>query len=203
MIRWYLQPILPVMIACCCIAKPVFAADFIDLKQQVPESLDVCAAVKTLRDSGREAEIAAHALPETDAPSVSDPRKFMTQTAWAEASTGQPAITNYLTYFGYPTDFSVARVPLTASGPQAWILSTSVGSLRNPLFWVFTSTPDGSKPAHMVAQIGEEASGHFETYFVRFNNKPYAIEAFNGERGTYLDVTELGSSKTICSFSPP
>ena len=101
----------------------------------------------------------------------------MTPTAWTEATTGDYGMTHYLTNdYGDTTSFDVAHIRLTKTGLKAWVFSTSVGSLHNPLLWVFTSTPDGSKPAHLVAQIGFEASGHFDTYFVRFANKPYAVE---------------------------
>ena len=128
----------------------------------------------------------------------------MTPTAWTEATTGDYGMTHYLTNdYGDTTSFDVARIRLTKTGPKAWVFSTSVGSLHNPLLWVFTSTPDGSKPTHLVAQIGFEASGHFDTYFVRFANKPYAVEKFGGEKGSSWDVTQIDPAKSVCSFSPP
>jgi hypothetical protein len=80
-----------------CVTKSVYAGDFIDLSRQVPNSRDICAAVKTLRDEGREAEIGAHSLPETAVKSEANPRRLMTPTAWAEATTGDYGMTHYST----------------------------------------------------------------------------------------------------------
>ena len=186
-----------------CVVKLSYAKDFIDLSKQVPKSHDICAAVKTLRDEGREAAIGAHALPEIAATPEAYPRRFMTPAAWAEATTGDYGMTHYLIDNYSSTSFHVARIRLVQTGPKAWVFSTSVGSLRNPLLWVFTSTRDGSKAARLVAQIGFEASGYFDTYFVRFANKPYAIAKFSGEKGPSWDVMQIDPVKLICSFSPP
>lgn len=200
-----LKPLSLILLLSFCIARPVYAGEFIDLTKQVPKSHDICSAVKTLLDEGREAEIGAHALPETAVTSESNPRRLMTPTAWAEATTGNYGMTDYLTNdYGSITSFDVARIGLVETGPKAWVFSTSVGSLHNPLLWVFTSTPDGSKPAHLVAQIGSEGSGYFDTYFVRFAHKPYAVVKSDGEKGSYLDVTQMDHpAKPICFFSPP
>ena len=113
-------------------------------------------------------------------------------------------MTHYLTNdYGSTTSFDVARISLVEAGPKAWVFSTSVGSLNNPLLWVFTSTPDGLKPAHLVAQIGFEASGHFDADFVRFADKPYAVGKSGGEKGPSWDVMQIDPAKSICSFSPP
>jgi hypothetical protein len=204
MTRPELQPISLTLLLSFCITQSAYAGDFIDLSKQVPKSHDICAAVKTLRDEGREAEIGAHALPEITVTSESNPRGLMSPTAWAEATTGDYGMTHFLTNdHGSTTSFDVARIGLVETGPKAWVFSTSVGSLNNPFLWVFTSTPDGSKPAHLVAQIGIEGSGHFDTYFVRFADKPYAVEKFGGEKGPSWDVMQLDPAKSICSFSPP
>jgi hypothetical protein len=182
----------------CLLYTPAFADKFVNLSALAPGSPDVCSAVKTLREGSREAEIAAHSLPETSIGQVADPRVSMTPSAWAQATAGEYGMTHYPDH-----NFDVARIELNDSGPQNWVFSTSVGSLNNPILWVFSSTQDGSKPDHLVAQLGFEGSGPFDTYFVRFNDQPYAIERFVGEKGSYLDVLRLDPAKVICSFSPP
>jgi hypothetical protein len=181
----------------CSASTPVFAGKFIDLSDQVPGSSDVCSAVRVLREGNREVEIATHALPEFSIRSVLDPRHRMTATAWAEASAGDYGMTHYL-----GGGFKLARVKLTKSTHRAWVFSTSVGSLNNPLLWIFSSTANNSRPAHLLAQLGFEASGPFDTYFVRFAKQPYVVTHSAGEKGSYLDVYQLHPAKVICSFSP-
>ena len=53
-----------------------------------------------------------------------------------------------------------------------------------------------------MAQIGFEASGPFDTYFVCFAGKPYAVTQATGESGTTIDVMQFGPFKSLCSFSP-
>jgi hypothetical protein len=181
----------------CSATTAASAGTFVDLSEQTPGSSDVCSAVRILREDNREVEIAAHALPKSSPRSVTDPRRRMTVTAWAEASAGDYGMTHYI-----HGGFSVERVELMRSAPKAWVFSTSVGSLNNPLLWVFSSTVGGSRPAHLLAQLGSEGSGPFDTYFVRFADRPYVVTHFMGEKGSYLDVYRLHPARVVCSFSP-
>ena len=174
------------------------ADEFVDLKVQEPESSNICSSVRALRRNGRELEIAAHALPMKEAEPVHDLRSSMTDEAWTEATEGNYGITHYSV-----GDLVRARIELRKSASAAWVYLTEVGSLHNPLLWVFSSTPDGSKSAHLIAQLGFDGSGPFDTYFVRFEDEPYAVTRFFGEKGSYLDVYRLDPAEVICSFSPP
>jgi hypothetical protein len=172
-------------------------SDSTDLSTVVRGSRDVCSAIARLHQNGRDAEIAAHSMPPKPESTVADPRGLMTPSAWAEAAAGAYGISNYL-----ENGFNVARIKLAKSPPAAWVFSTTVGSLNNPLLWIFSSTQDGRKAAHLLAQLGEEGSGPFDTYFVRFKEQPYAVTRAVGEKGTYLTVYRLGPATPVCSFPP-
>lgn len=181
----------------CILSFAAVAGEFVDLSLQVPGSPEVCSAVRELYNARRDSEIAAHALAETAREPVADPRSSMTASAWAEATAGA----DYNNMARYSSLWR-SRVALTKSAPEAWVFSTSIGSLRSPILWVFTSTPGGLKPAHVIAKLGEEGSGPFDTYFVRFKEEPYVVTRFGGEKGPYLEVYRLDPNKIICSFSP-
>jgi hypothetical protein len=172
-------------------------SDYNDLHTVVRNSPDVCSAVGTLYQNGREAEIAAHALRYRPLGAVADPRNKLTSSAWAEAEKGDYGIQHYL-----GGGFNAARIKLTKSLPPAWVFSTNVGSVNNPILWIFSSTRDGRKAAHLIAQLGFEASGPFDTYFLHFNEQSYAVTQATGENGTYLDVYSLNPATIICSFRP-
>jgi hypothetical protein len=121
----------------------------------------------------------------------------MTPAAWAEGAAGDYGMMHY-----FDVGIGIERVALEKSGPRAWVFLTSVGTLHNPLFWVFTSTADGSKADRLLLQLGSEASGPFDTYFVRFRDHPYVVTRSVGEKGSYLDVYRLGPGDIICSFRP-
>ena len=181
-----------------CLSTAASAGGFVDLGVQEPGSPTICSAVRALRQGGREPQIAAHSLPEKGIEPTFNLQNSMTDAAWAEATAGDYGITHC------PADtLARARVELTTSTPEAWVYSTEVGSLHDPVLWVFSSTPDGSKPAHLVAQLGFEGSGPFDTYFVRFKDKPYVVTRSGGEKGSYLDVYRLDPAKVVCPFSPP
>lgn len=178
-----------------CRAAP--ESDYADLSIVARGSQDVCSAIGTLHQNGRDAEIAAHSVRSKPEAAVADPRGLMTPSAWAEAAGGAYGISHYL-----ENGFNVARIKLAKSPPAAWVFSTTVGSLSNPLLWIFSSTQDGRKAAHLLAQLGEEGSGPFDTYFLRFKDRPYAVTWAVGEKGTYLTVYRLGPATPACSFRP-
>ncbi|MBV9584686.1 MAG: hypothetical protein JO213_07355 [Alphaproteobacteria bacterium] len=194
MLKVIVRSVLPFVFGCA--SSLALTTPFIDLSAQVPGTPDVCSAVKVLYDAHRDSEIAAHALTETTPELMADPRGKMTASAWTEATAGG----HYNNMGRYPTIWA-SRVALTKAAPQAWVLSASIGSLHNPVLWVFASTPDGSKPAHVIAKLGEEASGPFDTYFVW--EEPYVVTRHGGEKGPYLEVYRLDPGRIICSFSPP
>jgi hypothetical protein len=121
----------------------------------------------------------------------------MTDRAWREAVSGDYGVAHYI-----DQAFAVRRILLVRGKPAAWVFSTSVGSLSNPLLWMFASTADGTRPDHLLLQVGFEGSGHFDTAFIRFHGIPFAVEIFGGESGPSAYVLSMNPGKVVCSFSP-
>jgi hypothetical protein len=173
---------------------------FIDMSDLVPGSGNMCDAVSALRKAGREADIAAHALPETK-PVMVNPRQVLSSIAWEEANASDSPLEKYLTPRVKAT-FWMSRVELIASVTPAWVLSTTVGSLHSPLLWIFTSTPDGAKPEYLMGQLGSDNSGPFTTYYTRFQAQPYAIEHSETKRGVFDDLYRMSPYQASCTFAP-
>jgi len=173
-----------------------------DLADEVPSAQGVCAAVGALYTAGRIRAILRYALPiqyqGAGADSPDNARRFMTDRGWREATSGDYGMTQYP-----DQSFGVGRIVLVPDKPAAWVFSTDVGSLHNPLLWVLGSTPDSAKADHLLLQLGFEASGSFETTFVRFRGEPFAVTLFEAEVGEFVDVYRLGEPGVACYFQPP
>lgn len=162
----------------------------------------MCDAVGALYAAGRMPIILRYALHghpvRSRGSSLADARRFMTARGWREATNGDYGMTRYP-----DQSFEVQRIELDPERPEAWVFSTDVGSLHNPLLWVLASTPDGTKADHLLLQLGFEASGPFETTFLRFRGLPYAVTRSESELGAFVDVFPLGGTAKACQFSPP
>lgn len=174
-----------------------------DLADEVPSAQGVCAAVGALYTAGRTQAILRYALPpdQYQGPGADGPdkaRRVMTDRGWREATSGDYGMTHYP-----DQSFGIGRIVLVPDKPAAWVFSTNVGSLHNPLLWVLESTPDGAKADHLLLQLGFEASGPFETTFVRFRGEPFAVTLFEAEFGEFVDVYRLGEPGVTCFFRPP
>jgi hypothetical protein len=161
---------------------------------------DICEAVGAFHKEGHIRDVLLHEVPETQLKndgSLAEIRSLMTDHGWIEAARGDFGISHY-----QEQTFEIRRIQLTDEPPSAWVFSTSVGSLHNPLHWVLSSTPDGKRADHLLLQVGFEASGYFDTAFVRFHGTPFAVGVWNGEIGPWAEVYRLDPGQTICSFDP-
>lgn len=161
---------------------------------------DICEAIAASYKEGQIRQVLLHQVPETqvnNSASLPEVRSLMTERGWIEAASGDYGISNYR-----GQAFEIRRVQLMDKPPSAWVFSTSVGSLNNPLHWVLSSTPDGKMADRLLLQLGFEASGHFDTAFVRFRGTPFAVGIWNGEIGISAEVYRLDPGGAICSFDP-
>jgi hypothetical protein len=161
---------------------------------------DICDMIGAFYREGHIRHVLLRQVPEShvkDYALLGDVRRLMTDRGWTEATRGDYGISNYR-----ERTFEVRRVQLTDKLPPAWVFSTSVGSLNNPLHWVLSSTPDGKRADRLLLQLGFEASGHFETAFVRFHGTPFAVGIWGGEFGPAAVVYRLDPGGAICSFNP-
>lgn len=189
--------VLPLLLANL-IAMNSNAAGITSPRETLAKTLAVCTAIRQLDQNHRTAEIAARALPE---------RRVTLAAHTLETSLGQSALvetraSDYDIAHYRDKIFQLSRIDLFADAPRAWIYSTTIGSLQEPLIWVFTGKTDGSKPDHLIAQLGFENSGHFDTYFMRIQGQPYAIEHFNTDHESQFDIYSLDPAMMICSISP-
>ena len=175
-----------------------------DLVTEVPGAQGICDAVRKLQAAGRTQVVTQHAISvqqvalSSDLARLDDVRRFISDRGWRETTSADD--------YGmdkYPGQrFEAERLQLVPGKPDAWVFSTAVGSLHDPLLWIFESTPDGAMADHLLLQLGSEGSGPFETSFVHFREVPYAITVSAGEMGSSLTVYEIPSVAESCTVPP-
>ena len=161
---------------------------------------DVCEVIAAFYKEGHIQEVLFRQSPETQVKndaSLAEVHGLMTDRGWIAAARGDYGISNYR-----GQAFEIRRVHLTDEAPPAWVFSTSVGSLHNPLHWVLSSTPDGKRADRLLLRLGFEASGHFDTAFVRFHGAAFAVGIWDGEVGPSAEVYRLDPGRKICAFDP-
>lgn len=172
-----------------------------DLSNAMPAAKNVCEAVGTYYGQHDLRSLLLNELPESrwaKTVNLAGVHRLMTNRGWGEAVQGDYGMTHYS-----GQGFGISSINLFPGRPAALIFFTSVGSLHNPLLWVFAPTPNGAMANHLLLHLGFEGSGPFDTAFVRFHGTPFAVMLSNGDSGPYTSVYALDPTKLICGFEPP